>query len=118
MQDKMPETHEAIVSADKLSQENFSGHGSALAQVYNHMIMPLANARDKYTQVYLGRPRFCISLPTQTRRHVAFRNRRGHTHAGDAGRARNSIYSALAVPSCSHPQDRTKELVRCERWRR
>lgn len=54
MQDKMPKTHQAIVAADKLSQQNFSGHGSAMAQVYNHMIMPLANARDKYTQVFWG----------------------------------------------------------------
>ncbi|HXG36591.1 MAG TPA: DUF3536 domain-containing protein, partial [Dehalococcoidia bacterium] len=28
--------------------------GSALAQVYNHLIMPLANRRDKYTQVLWG----------------------------------------------------------------
>src|SRR5215475_6276589 len=54
MKDKMPEVHEAIVAADKASQERFSGHGSALAQVYNHMIMPLANSRDKRTQVLWG----------------------------------------------------------------
>ncbi len=54
MEDKMPETHAAIVAADKLSREHFSGHGSALAQVYNHMIMPLANQRDKITQVLWG----------------------------------------------------------------
>jgi len=54
MKDKMPEIHDAIVQADKLSQQNFSGHGSALAQVYNHMILPLANTRDKYTQVLWG----------------------------------------------------------------
>ncbi|HYG24618.1 MAG TPA: DUF3536 domain-containing protein [Verrucomicrobiae bacterium] len=53
-QDKMPETHAAIVAADKLSREQFSGHGSAMAQVYNHMIMPLANDRDKLTQVIWG----------------------------------------------------------------
>jgi alpha-amylase/alpha-mannosidase (GH57 family) len=52
MKDKMPETHDAIITADKLSREHFSGHGSAMAQVYNHMILPLANARDKFTQVH------------------------------------------------------------------
>jgi alpha-amylase/alpha-mannosidase (GH57 family) len=54
MRDKMPEIHEAIVAADHLSRERYSGHGSALAQVYNHMILPLANPRDKYTQVLWG----------------------------------------------------------------
>src|SRR5437762_10045884 len=54
MKDKMPEVHEAIVTADKLSQQRYGGHGSALAQVYNHMILPLANPRDRYTQVLWG----------------------------------------------------------------
>jgi alpha-amylase/alpha-mannosidase (GH57 family) len=49
-----PEVYEAIIQADHKSQKTFSGHGSALAQVYNHMIMPLANRRDKYTQVLWG----------------------------------------------------------------
>jgi alpha-amylase/alpha-mannosidase (GH57 family) len=54
MKDKMPEIHDAIVNADKKSRERFSGHGSAIAQVYNHMILPLANTRDKNTQVIWG----------------------------------------------------------------
>lgn len=54
MKDKMPEVHDAIVAADRLSQQNYSGHGSAIAQIYNHMILPLANARDRYTQVLWG----------------------------------------------------------------
>jgi alpha-amylase/alpha-mannosidase (GH57 family) len=54
MEDKAPDTYEAILSADKESQERFSGHGSAMAQVYNHIIMPLANPRDKRTQVLWG----------------------------------------------------------------
>jgi alpha-amylase/alpha-mannosidase (GH57 family) len=52
--DKTPEIYEAILAADRDSQSHFSGHGSALAQAYNHMIMPLANRRDKYTQVLWG----------------------------------------------------------------
>ena len=54
MQDKDPEIYAAVLEADRLSQQNFSGHGSAIAQVYNHMIMPLANTRDKRTQVIWG----------------------------------------------------------------
>jgi len=49
-----PEVYAAIIEADKLSRSRFSGHGSALAQVYNHMIMPLASRRDKITQTIWG----------------------------------------------------------------
>ena len=48
------DVYAAVVEADRLSQERFSGHGSALAQAYNHMILPLANRRDKYTQIFWG----------------------------------------------------------------
>ena len=54
MKDKAPETYQPILEADRVSAQRFSGHGSALAQCYNHMIMPLANARDKKTQVIWG----------------------------------------------------------------
>lgn len=48
------ETYDAILEADRQSVKHFNGHGSALAQVYNHIIMPLANARDKETQIRWG----------------------------------------------------------------
>lgn len=48
------ETYEAILQADADSAKRFSGHGSAIAQVYNHVIMPLANSRDKETQIVWG----------------------------------------------------------------
>ena len=48
------ESYEAILEADRTSVEMFNGHGSAIAQIYNHMIMPLANRRDKETQVIWG----------------------------------------------------------------
>lgn len=51
---RQPSVYNAILEADKLSQELYSGHGSAIAQAYNHMIMPLANERDKRTQVIWG----------------------------------------------------------------
>ncbi len=54
MEAQAPEVYRAIIESDRESMQNFSGHGSALAQAYNHMIMPLANRRDKYTQVIWG----------------------------------------------------------------
>ncbi|MGI6790055.1 DUF3536 domain-containing protein [Aminivibrio sp.] len=54
MEKKRPRFYESILSADRIGAERFSGHGPAIAQVYNHMIMPLANARDKETQVLWG----------------------------------------------------------------
>ena len=54
LQEKSPKVYESILRADKMSQEQFAGHGSAVAQAYNHMILPLANKRDKITQVKWG----------------------------------------------------------------
>ncbi|PHI21642.1 glycoside hydrolase [Lewinellaceae bacterium SD302] len=49
-----PTTYQRILQADLDSRERFGGHGSAVAQVYNHLIMPLANERDRYTQIRWG----------------------------------------------------------------
>lgn len=49
-----PYTYERIIKADVESSYENNGHGNALAQVYNHIIMPLANERDKYTQTLWG----------------------------------------------------------------
>jgi alpha-amylase/alpha-mannosidase (GH57 family) len=54
MKKNVPDIHEAIIEADLKSINRFSGHGSALAQAYHHIIMPLANSRDKYTQIFWG----------------------------------------------------------------
>jgi alpha-amylase/alpha-mannosidase (GH57 family) len=54
LESKSPETYQAILKADQESQKLFGGHGSALAQPYNHIIMPLANSRDKLTQIRWG----------------------------------------------------------------
>jgi hypothetical protein len=49
-----PDVHEALVDADRASVARFGGHGSAMAQAYNHIIMPLASPRDRQTQVRWG----------------------------------------------------------------
>jgi alpha-amylase/alpha-mannosidase (GH57 family) len=49
-----PATYRRLQQADRDSMARFSGHGSALAQSYNHIIMPLANERDKQTQIRWG----------------------------------------------------------------
>lgn len=54
MEKNDPEVYKAILEADRESQVTFSGHGSALAQGYNHIILPLANQQDKVTQVRWG----------------------------------------------------------------
>jgi predicted glycosyl hydrolase (DUF1957 family) len=54
METNAAETYEAILNADRESIRLRSGHGNAMAQVYNHVIMPLANTRDKRTQVLWG----------------------------------------------------------------
>lgn len=51
---KAPDVYRAILDADRESRKRFSGHGSALAQAYNHLILPLASRRDKHTQVQWG----------------------------------------------------------------
>ncbi|MBE9122172.1 DUF3536 domain-containing protein [Tychonema sp. LEGE 07199] len=48
------EVYQRILEADRKSCQRLSGHGNAIAQVYNHIIMPLANERDKYTQIRWG----------------------------------------------------------------
>jgi hypothetical protein len=54
LESNAPGTYGAILEADRESRESFSGHGSALAQVYNHPILPLCNSRDRQTQVLWG----------------------------------------------------------------
>jgi alpha-amylase/alpha-mannosidase (GH57 family) len=53
-----PHVYQSILEADRRSAQAHGGHGNAIAQVYNHMILPLASRRDKVTQVVWGRKDF------------------------------------------------------------
>jgi alpha-amylase/alpha-mannosidase (GH57 family) len=51
---KQPETCARVVAADELSRHRHDGHGGAIAQAYNHAILPLCNERDRRTQISWG----------------------------------------------------------------
>jgi alpha-amylase/alpha-mannosidase (GH57 family) len=53
LKERATETYDAVIHADRMSRER-SGHGNAIAQAYNHIIMPLATPRDRRTQVRWG----------------------------------------------------------------
>ncbi|MBS3028250.1 MAG: DUF3536 domain-containing protein [Dolichospermum sp. DET50] len=52
------EVYQRILEADAKSCDRLNGHGNAIAQVYNHIILPLANERDKHTQIRWGKEDF------------------------------------------------------------
>ncbi len=54
VKENAPRTYRMILDGERRSRKNFKGHSSAMAQVYNHVIMPLANRRDKITQIRWG----------------------------------------------------------------
>ncbi|MEY3304810.1 MAG: hypothetical protein RLZZ139_3183, partial [Cyanobacteriota bacterium] len=60
------DTYQAILDADKRSADRLNGHGNAIAQVYNHIIMPLANWRDKLTQIRWGKEDFKARFGRET----------------------------------------------------
>jgi alpha-amylase/alpha-mannosidase (GH57 family) len=54
LEENAPRAYHHIIEADRRSQLRFGGHGSAMAQVYNHIIMPLSSTRDRITQIRWG----------------------------------------------------------------
>jgi alpha-amylase/alpha-mannosidase (GH57 family) len=57
MEKHAQETYKYVLEGDQASQKRL-GHGNAIAQVYNHMIMPLAHGQDQKTQVIWGKEDF------------------------------------------------------------
>lgn len=54
LEENDPEAYDLLQKADRRSATRYGGHGSAMAQVHSHLIMPLCNYRDKVTQVWWG----------------------------------------------------------------
>ena len=98
LHDKAPRTYRMILDADRVSAARYSGHGSAIAQVYNHIIMPLANQRDARTQIRWGIADFELPLRPQARRHVAGRDRRQPRGARPDGAGGHQVHHPRAEP--------------------
>ena len=111
LQDKAPRTYRMIVDADKFSAQRYSGHGSAIAQVYNHIIMPLASRRDAITQIRWGIADFESPLRPQTRRHVARRNRSQPQRARPHGAGGHQVHHPRPPPVRPRPQNRATRSV-------
>jgi alpha-amylase/alpha-mannosidase (GH57 family) len=54
LKENAPRTYRMILEGERRSRRNFGGHSSAMSQVYNHIILPLANTRDRITQIRWG----------------------------------------------------------------
>jgi len=54
LRENAPRTYRMILDGERRSRKTFRGHSSAMAQVYNHMILPLAGRRDRITQIRWG----------------------------------------------------------------
>jgi len=54
LKENAPRTYRMILDGERRSRKSYGGHSSAMAQVYNHIIMPLANRRDRVTQIRWG----------------------------------------------------------------
>ena len=54
LKDNARRTYRMILDGESRSRQRYGGHSSAVAQVYNHMIMPLASTRDRITQIRWG----------------------------------------------------------------
>jgi alpha-amylase/alpha-mannosidase (GH57 family) len=54
LKENAPRTYRMILDGERRSRKSYKGHSSAMAQVYNHIIMPLASQRDRTTQIRWG----------------------------------------------------------------
>jgi alpha-amylase/alpha-mannosidase (GH57 family) len=54
LKENAPRTYRMILDGERRSRKTFGGHSSAMAQIYNHIILPLANTRDRLTQIRWG----------------------------------------------------------------
>ena len=101
LKENAPRTYRMILDGERAQPKALHGHSSAMAQVYNHIIMPLANERDKITQIRWGIADY-ESHMGRAGRHVARRDR-GRHRALDCSRSTASSSPSSPPPVQAHP---------------
>ena len=97
LKEQAPDTYAKILEADAQSLAAL-GHGNAIAQAYNHAILPLASARDRETQVIWGLKDFEHRFRRPGRGHVAAGDRGKLPHPGHPGGPRHEVRDPVALP--------------------
>ena len=54
LKENAPRTYRMVLEGERRARKRFHNHSSAMAQIYNHVIMPLASRRDRITQIRWG----------------------------------------------------------------
>src|SRR3954469_11217800 len=54
LKENAPRSYRNLLDGELRSCKIYHGHSSAMAQVYNHMMLPLPSRRDRITQVLWG----------------------------------------------------------------
>jgi len=105
-----PNLVEEIIRADQTSRSLFGGHGNAIAQVYNHIIMPLASERDARTQVRWSIREFEKRFGRRPE-GMWLAERRVILAYYECSATRNPVYDSCTVSGGGGPQDRGLGVV-------
>ena len=115
LRENAPRTYRMILDGERRSRQSYSGHSSAMAQVYNHMIMPLANARDRITQIRWGIADYKSTMARAPEGMWLPETAADTETLRSAGAERHQVHGAGAAPVQAHS---TAEGRRCETRRK
>ncbi len=102
LKENAPRTYRMILDGESRSRQRYRGHSSAMAQVYNHMILPLASARDRVTQIRWGIADYVSSFGAPPEGMWLPETAADTATLEAAGRKRHQIHGAGPAPVQAH----------------
>ena len=112
LKENAPRTYRMIQDGERRSRKNFGGHSSAMAQVYNHMIMPLASTRDRITQIRWGIADYEKHFGAEPEGMWLAETAADSDYARTAGRAWHQVHGAGAAPVQADSADSGRARMR------